>query len=95
MFRNRESELKAIRTLINRPSERCKAFLVYGRRRIGKSLLLKEAMKGYDGIVINFIATDETYSNIIKDLARTVAESDPRLAHLGTGLPVPTSSSSA
>ena len=84
MFRNRESELKAIRTLINRPSERCKAFLVYGRRRIGKSLLLKEAMKGYDGIVINFIATDETYSNIIKDLARTVAESDPRLEHLGS-----------
>ena len=84
MFRNRESELKAIRNLINRPSERCKAFLVYGRRRIGKSLLLKEAMKGYDGIVINFIATDETYSNIVKDLARTVAESDPRLAHLGS-----------
>ena len=84
MFRNRENEIQAIRALINRQSERCKAFLVYGKRRIGKSLLIKEAMKGYDGIFINFISTSESYDRIIRDLARTVAEADARLSHFAS-----------
>lgn len=84
MFRNRENEIQAIRALINRQSERCKAFLVYGKRRIGKSLLIKEAMKGYDGIFINFISTNESYDRIIRDLARTVAEADARLSHFAS-----------
>ena len=84
MFRNRENELKAIRALINKQSERCKAFLVYGKRRIGKSLLIKEAMKGYDGIFINFIATDESYDRIVRDLARAVADADDRLGYFSS-----------
>ncbi len=84
MFRHREKELKAIRELAARETERCKAFLIYGRRRIGKSLLIREAMKDYDGIFIDFIATDEHFENLIHELATTVSESDERLAHLAS-----------
>lgn len=84
MFRHREKELKAIRELVARPSERCKAFLVYGRRRIGKSLLIREAMKGFEGIFIDFIATDENFESLVHELAITVSESDERLSHLAS-----------
>ena len=84
MFKHREEELKSIRNLVGKESSRCKSFLIYGRRRIGKSLLVREAMKDFDGIFIDFIATDEIYENIVQELAKTVSESDERLEHLAS-----------
>ncbi len=52
MFYNREKELKALLDVANERKGKAKGILIYGRRRCGKSTLVREAMKEFDGIFI-------------------------------------------
>ena len=52
MFIGRKKELTELKEKIN--NNRFEAILLYGRRRIGKTELIKEAAKSFDGIYIYY-----------------------------------------
>ena len=66
MFFARKSELKAILDFLSSGDH---AMLVYGRRRVGKTTLLQESVKNYQGKVISYICTKESYDTNLQDLA--------------------------
>ena len=47
MFYGRKKEINLIKSIFN---ENNKAILIYGKRRVGKTTLIKEAIKEYDSI---------------------------------------------
>ena len=47
MFYGRKKEINLIKSVFN---ENNKAFLIYGKRRVGKTTLIKESIKEYDSI---------------------------------------------
>ena len=53
MFIARKKELAELKTEFS--SNKKSAVLIYGKRRIGKSTLIKEASKDFDGIVVNHL----------------------------------------
>ncbi len=53
MFIGREKELNQITEVIREKKGKAKGILVWGVRRCGKSTLIKEAMKSFDGAFIN------------------------------------------
>lgn len=59
MFIGREKELEFLTNQLKSTAKT--AVLVYGKRRIGKSTLIEEAAKQYDGIVINHLCAQTTY----------------------------------
>ncbi|MCK4811825.1 MAG: AAA family ATPase, partial [Methanosarcinales archaeon] len=79
-FVDREPELE----LLNREWESSGARLIvlYGRRRIGKTRLLLEFIRGREGVF--YIAADSTPKQQIEELKEKMAEylRDPRLAQL-------------
>ena len=71
MFIGREKELIAIRSEIS-SWDRRSAILLYGKRRVGKSTLIREAVKGFSGIVINHICVQSTFEGNLELLSRSV-----------------------
>lgn len=64
MFVGRHKEIKQINEALT--TDKSSAILVYGRRRIGKTSLINEALKSYPGIKIVYSAIpDETEKNTI------------------------------
>ena len=50
MFYGRERELRQLREEINKQGQKS-AVLIYGKRRVGKSTLIREAAKSFHGVV--------------------------------------------
>jgi len=75
-FVNREDELEALRTAFQ--SERAELLVVYGRRRLGKSALVREATRDVDDAVY-WQATEETPEVQLADFVTTASETFPIL----------------
>ena len=71
MFVGRENELAELRQVIN--SDKKQAVLIYGKRRIGKSTLISEAAKAFDGITIEHMCVRSTFEGNLELLNRDVA----------------------
>lgn len=69
-FIGRSEEIKKISKLINEPKQN--NILIYGRRRIGKSYLIKKSLENYKGKVIHYQCKDISYSNTIEELTMLI-----------------------
>lgn len=69
-FIGRTKELKRIDDLINKEGEY--NILIYGRRRIGKSFLIKKALENYNGIVIHYQCKNISIQNTIQELSELI-----------------------
>ena len=58
MFIARKNELRKVKSFLSSDDN---AMLVYGKRRVGKTRLIKEALKDFDGIVVSYQCTAESY----------------------------------
>ncbi|SDQ94528.1 ATP-binding protein [Natronobacterium texcoconense] len=73
-FVNREDELEFLKSRFE--SERAELIVVYGRRRLGKSALVREAIRTR-GDAVYWQATEETAAVQLEDFADTAAETFP------------------
>ena len=73
MFIGREKELRQLNTELS-SWKRKTAVLVYGKRRVGKSTLLSEAAKGFDGVVINHMCVTSTFEGNMELICQSVSE---------------------
>ncbi len=71
MFHGREQELQAIRKELSSWDRRT-AILVYGKRRTGKSTLIREAARSFDGIVIEHLCVQSTLEGNLALIYRSV-----------------------
>lgn len=71
MFLGREKELSELCEQFK--SNKKTAVLVYGKRRVGKSTLIKEAAKNFDGTVINHLCVKSSYEGNLMLLCRSVS----------------------
>ena len=78
MFIGREKELRQLNAELS-TWKRKTAVLVYGKRRVGKSTLLSEAAKSFEGVVINHMCVTSTFEGNMELIYRSVSE--------GLGLP--------
>lgn len=69
-FIGRKDELLRIKKLINENKQN--NILIYGRRRIGKSFLIKKSLENYNGIVIHYQCKDISSQNTIAELKAIV-----------------------
>lgn len=72
MFIGREKELHTLQTQFT-GSGKC-VVLLYGKRRIGKSTLIDEAAKGFDGVFIHHLCVQSTYAGNLSLLCRSVCQ---------------------
>ena len=71
-FIGREKELASInRKLAN---DRSECMLIYGRRRVGKSELIKEALRQVDATLIHYVCRKAAFDQNMDGLSRAVAE---------------------
>ena len=71
-FIGREKELASInRKLVN---DRSECLLIYGRRRVGKSELIKEALRQADAVLIHYVCRKAAYGQNMEGLSQAVAE---------------------
>lgn len=73
MFIGRENELSELTNEIRNPDKKS-AVLIYGKRRVGKSTLIKEASRSFDGLVIHHICVNSTYEGNLTLLYQTISE---------------------
>ncbi len=78
MFIGREKELSQLVAELS-SWKRKTAMLVYGKRRVGKSTLLREAAKSFEGVVINHMCVTSTFEGNLELIYQSVSE--------GLGLP--------
>lgn len=78
MFIGREKELRQLNAELS-SWKRKTAVLVYGKRRVGKSTLLSEAAKSFEGVVINHMCVTSTFEGNMELIYQSVSE--------GLGLP--------
>ena len=78
MFIGRTKELREIEKEISCWNKKT-AILIYGKRRVGKSTLINEAAKTFDGIVINHLCIQSTFEGNLELICKSVSE--------GLGLP--------
>ena len=71
MFIGREKELADLKEHLT--ADKKAAVLVYGKRRIGKTALIEEASKSFDGILINHLFAKTSYEGNLSLLCRSVA----------------------
>lgn len=71
MFVGREKEIKQLLSYLNRNSQ--ENIVIYGRRRIGKSYLIKEVLKRYNKPFIFYQAKETTEEDNIISLSKLVA----------------------
>ena len=50
------------------------AVLIYGKRRVGKSTLIREAAKNFDGVVINHLCVTSTFEGNLELIYKSVSE---------------------
>ena len=74
MFIGREKELKALSAELSAWKKKT-AVLIYGKRRVGKSTLIKEASKKFDGIVVNHLCVTSTFEGNLELIYKSVSES--------------------
>ena len=73
MFVGRQKELSALTAELSNWEKRT-AVLVYGKRRVGKSTLIKEAAKAFDGVVINHLCVTSTFDGNLELIYKSVSE---------------------
>lgn len=73
MFVGREQELKELKDRFS--NDKMEIISVLGRRRVGKSQLIHEASKGFDGIVIAFECSDTSFHDNLLELNKIIQES--------------------
>ena len=73
MFIGRQKELQQLKTELS-DWKRKTAVLIYGKRRVGKSTLIKEATKSFDGIVINHMCVSSTFEGNLELIYQSVSE---------------------
>lgn len=69
-FIGRTNELKRINELIKKDGQN--NILIYGRRRIGKSFLIKKALENFNGIVIHYQCKNINIQNTIEELSELI-----------------------
>ena len=74
MFIGREKELNALSAELS-SWEKKTAVLIYGKRRVGKSTLINEAAKVFDGIVVNHLCVTSTFEGNLELIYKSVSES--------------------
>ena len=74
MFIGREKELKALSDELS-TWEKKTAVLIFGKRRVGKSTLINEAARFFDGIVINHLCVLSTFEGNLELLYKSVSRS--------------------
>ena len=74
MFIGREKELKALSAELSTWKKKT-AVLIYGKRRVGKSTLIKEAAKVFDGFVVNHLCVTSTFEGNLELIYKSVSES--------------------
>ena len=72
MFYNRDKELNIIRRGIY--SNKKAVILLYGKRRVGKTALIREAIKEFDGIYINYTCVKSSYTGNLKLFSKSICE---------------------
>ncbi|MBO4706379.1 MAG: AAA family ATPase [Spirochaetaceae bacterium] len=70
MFIARQKELSELNQELS--LRRKSAVLVYGKRRIGKSTLIKEASKNYTGIVVNHLCVKSSFEGNLDLLTKSI-----------------------
>lgn len=73
MFLGREKELAEIKKELA-AWDRKTAVLVYGKRRVGKSTLIHEASKDFDGAVISHLCVQSTFEGNLALIGRNVCQ---------------------
>ena len=73
MFVGRQRELSALSAELSNWKKKT-AILIYGKRRVGKSTLIKEASKSFDGIVINHMCVSSTFDGNLELIYKSVSE---------------------
>ena len=71
MFIGREKELADLKEQFC--SEKKSIVLVYGKRRVGTTRLLEEALKDFDGIIVNHLCVKSSFDGNLRLLCRSVA----------------------
>ena len=72
MFFGREEELKELRERY--ASRGAEIIAVLGRRRVGKSQLIYESSKDFDGIVISYECSDTGYKSNLANLTNEIRD---------------------
>ena len=72
MFIGRQAELQALDAQLNQWNKKT-AILIYGKRRVGKSTLIREAAKSFNGVVINHLCIASTYDGNLDLLYKSVS----------------------
>ena len=72
MFIGRKEELLELHQLLN--NKRFESVLIYGRRRIGKTELIRESVKNHSGKVIYFEAKKSIFQDNLKEM-QTIIQS--------------------
>ena len=73
MFIGRIKELRALTDELSNWRKRT-AVLIYGKRRVGKSTLIREATKSFDGVVINHLCVASTFEGNLELIYKSVSE---------------------
>ena len=73
MFVAREKELGVLETQFASRSRT--AVLVYGKRRVGKSTLISQAAKGFDGMVVEHVCVQSSFEGNLELLCRSIGKS--------------------
>ena len=73
MFIGRQEELKALTKELATSNKRT-AVLIYGKRRVGKSTLIKEAAKSFNGVVINHLCVASTFEGNLELIYKSVSD---------------------
>ncbi len=74
MFVGREKELIALSEELSTWKKKT-AVLIYGKRRVGKSTLIREAAKTFDGVVINHLCVMSTFEGNLELIYKSMSES--------------------
>ncbi len=74
VFVGRERELKLLRDELGQ-WKRKTAVLVYGKRRVGKSTLIREVASSFEGVTINHLCVASTFEGNLDLLYKSVSES--------------------
>lgn len=72
MFHGRQKELELLHEQF--ASREKAAVLIYGKRRVGKSTLIREAAKSFQGTVIYHLCVESTFEGNLDLLARSVSQ---------------------
>ncbi len=73
MFIGREKERSALTAELSNWKKKT-AILIYGKRRVGKSTLMMEAAKSFDGTVINHLCVASTFEGNLELIYKSVCE---------------------